>query len=210
MKKLIIISCLIFCFVNFSKAQRTAAEIGISKEFFKKLEIGITPQLRLRENFDVKEYFFDAEINYQVFKYLNLGSTYRYGNNITKKGKTENFGRISFDAKTGYKIKRFEPQFRLRFTNDDDFSDETAESINYLRYKFGLDYDVKKLKLTPYISAEFFQNLSVKEFDKRRYEGGLTYKFNKHHRVSAYFRNNNYLNGDAPVNYFGLAYKIKL
>lgn len=194
----------------YSYSQRTAYEVSISKEFFKKLEISIVPQLRLRETFETKEYFFDAGMEYQLIKHLSLGASYRYGINVTKKGNKEPFGRYSFDATTKFKLMRFEPSLRARYSNTDDYSPDNLANTNYLRYKLGLDYNIKGLKLTPYASVEYFQNVDLKQFDQMRLEGGLEYKFNKHHRLGAYYRTNRSLINDTPVDYIGVMYKLKL
>jgi hypothetical protein len=211
MRQLIISIALFLVSLQPAISQRTAYEIGVSKTFFKKLEIGVTPQIRLRENFTLKEYFADASVDYELFEFLTLGASYRLGTNITeKKKKKENFGRFAFDMKSGFRFWDFEPSLRLRFTNNDDFSYEIPDNTNYFRYKFELAYDIPKLPLKPYLYAEAFQNMTLKDFDKRRFEGGLSYKISKKHRIGCYFRNNNNWNGGDPVNYLGVFYKLKL
>ena len=203
---------IVFVFLSIvANAQRTYFETDISKEIFKNFEISLSPQVRFKEGFELKEYFFDAGVQYKFNKYFSLGTSYRLGTNITKTDDKEYFGRFAIDAGTGIKWKNFEPKFRLRYTNlNDDFASNESENLNYLRYKFEIEYRIKKLNLNPYIYTELFQNLSESNLDGTRYEGGLFYKINKHHKIGAYYRLNYKSGNNEHLNVFGLTYKLKL
>ncbi len=190
-------------------AQRTWFEMSVSKDITKKLELDIATEIRFNEGFELNEYFLESGLEYKFSKYFSLGGNYRLGNNFNKKGESQWYGRFAFDAKTGYEWKKLGTQLRVRYTNADDFSDDDAK-INYLRYKFKLDYSLKKLDLKPYLSYELYQNLDDKEFNKSRYEASLEYKINKHHRIGAYYRINDYFTDDESVKIIGFTYKLKL
>ncbi|WP_167619447.1 DUF2490 domain-containing protein [Maribellus sediminis] len=191
-------------------AQRSWFEFEISKELSDKLEISLAPEIRFKENFELQQYFFEPKIEYSFNKYFSLGANYRVGNNPDKDGNAQWFGRYAVEGKTKYDWKKLEAQFRLRYTNFDDFGGEESDRSNYLRMKFQLEYDIKKLDLKPYALYEVYRNLAQGDFTKARWEGGLQYKINKHHRVGAYFRFNDYLvNDDESVKILGLAYKYK-
>ncbi|MEZ5104412.1 MAG: DUF2490 domain-containing protein [Draconibacterium sp.] len=209
MKKAFLVITLIVAGFEFSFAQRTYFEFKLSKEIFKDFELSVSPQVRFNEGFDLKKYFADLEAEYEFNKYFSASATYRLGTNITKKDNKEFFGRFAIDAKTGFKWHHFESQFRLRYSNENsDFSDDKEENANYLRYKIGLEYHIKKLDLTPYIYTEFFQNLPESNWDKTRYEGGLDYKINKHNKIGAYYRLNT--TEDDRIHIIGLSYKLEL
>lgn len=191
-----------------AQAQQTWIETEISKEAGKKLEFYIAPQIRLDEKFSTDEYFFDAGIEYKLHKHLKLGTQYRLGNKINKNNEAEGFGRFAVDANTGFKWNHFEPEFRLRFSNSDDFSDN--EKKNYLRYKFGLEYHWKNLNLKPYAAFELYQNLTEDDFDKQRYEAGVMYRISKHHQIGSYWRVNENLNKNKSESVIGISYKLNL
>lgn len=193
-----------------AKAQQTWFEFDISKKIAKNLELTIAPEFRFQEKLELKEYFMDAGLDYKIYKYISLGAGYRLGNNIKNSGKTNTFGRFAFDAKTQYEWNNFESQLRFRFTNSDDFADDENDKTNYLRMRLKFDYSIKKFNLKPYLAYEIYRDIDEKDFTKARLETGLMYKINKHHRVGAYFRTNNYLTKDKSVNIIGLAYQLKL
>jgi hypothetical protein len=208
-RSLVIVVALLF-FSQELNAQQTWLEFGVSKEIIKNLEVNLTPQVRFREGFGVKAYMVDAGVEYNFSKYFDAGAFYRLENTVSKKGKTSTYGRFAFDLGAKYKLKRFEPSVRLRYTNDDDFNNEDNSTPKCLRYKFGLDYTFKKTGLNPYILYELYQNLSEKEFDKSRFETGIFYKFNKQNRLGAYYRRNRNLSENKSANIIGIVYKLKL
>ncbi|WP_340113764.1 DUF2490 domain-containing protein [Maribellus mangrovi] len=193
-----------------AQAQRTWFEFEISKELSKKLEISLAPEIRFKENFELHEYFFEPKIEYDLNKYFSLGANYRFGNNPDKDGNAQWFGRYAVEGKAGYEWKDLEAQFRLRYTNSDDFGGDDNDRSNYLRMKFQLEYEIGKTDLKPYALCELYRNLRLGEYSKARWEGGLKYKINKHHRVGAYFRLNDYLvEDDESIKILGLAYNYK-
>ncbi len=201
---------LLTLFASSAFAQRLWLETEIDYEITKNLEAYLAPEIRFKEQLELKEYFLQGGLEYSFNKYFQLGAGYRFGYDINKNDEHESFGRFNIDAKTEYKWNRFNPEFRLRFTNADDFADDNA-STDYLRYKLVLKYDIKKWDLKPYIAYEWYQNLDAGELDKARFETGLNYKINKHHRVGAYYRTNNYLIEDKDTRHIiGISYKFKL
>ena len=131
-------------------------------------------------------------LEYKLNKYFATGASYRLGNNLNKKGEAKTFGRFALDAKTGYEWEKSEIQFRLRYTNDDDFNSDNSNE-NYFRFRLKYNYSVKKLNLKPYAICELYRSLEQKEFDKARYEAGLEYKISKKHRIGTFYRVHDYL-----------------
>ena len=209
MKRYFLILIVLPAFFATTKAQRTYFETEVSKAVFKNFDVTFSPQIRFREGFDLKQYFFDAGAEYKLNKYFGMGASYRLGNNTTNNGDKENFGRFSLDAKVKVKWNQFEPKFRLRYSNEnDDFSDDSDTKYNFLRYKFELEYNFSDSGLKPYVYSEYFQNLTEVDQNGLRFEGGLNYKINKHNKVGAYYRLNS---GDSDCfEVIGLIYKLKL
>jgi len=190
-------------------AQQTWYELEVSKKIGDNFEIFIAPEFRFSEDFELDEYFFEPGVEYKFNDYFALGGSYRLGNNQNKKGEDRWYGRFAFDAKTGYEWKNLQAKLRLRYTNSDDFTEDVKTS--YFRTKFDLEYAIKKLNLEPYIAYELYRDLDAGEYSKARWESGLQYKINRHHRVGAYFRLNEYLHSDKEsIKIIGLSYKLKL
>ncbi|HPF51939.1 MAG TPA: DUF2490 domain-containing protein [Draconibacterium sp.] len=209
MKRIFWVVIILFFSYSAADAQRTWFEFEISKSLGDKLQIGLAPQIRFKEKFELHEYFFEPNIEYKFNKYFSLGANYRIGNNPDKDGNAQWYGRYALEAKTGYEWRRLEAKFRLRYTNTDDFGGEPGDQINYLRFKFQLEYDIKEIDLKPYAAYEAYRNLVEGDFTKVRWEGGLEYKINKHHRVGAYYRLNDYLvTDDETFKIIGLTYKF--
>jgi hypothetical protein len=211
MKKYITIICIILGLFQTVQAQRTNLETEVSGEVFKNFELSLSPQVRFREGFDLKEYFFETGAEYKFNRYFSAATSYRLGTNINKDGDRSNFGRFSFDAKTKIKLNQFEPKFRLRYSNEnEDFSEVSATKYNFLRYKLELGYDIPDSHFMPYIYGEFFQNLTETGENGLRFEGGLNYKINKHNFVGAYYRLNSEISTGECFDVIGLTWKLKL
>lgn len=191
-------------------AQRTWFEIEVEKDIGDNLEVSFSPEVRLKEGMELNEYFFEPAVRYDFNDYFSLGANYRFGNNLTNDGKSQWFGRYAFDARTGYEWERLTARFRVRFSNFEDFGDDEDENEKYLRFRFKLDYEIKKIDLTPYFLLEFYRNLALKEFRKTRWESGIEYKINKHHEVGIYYRLNDYTYDKESISIIGLTYKLSL
>ncbi len=209
MKKLFLFSILTIVTAH-AFSQRTWFTAEFSTDIVKNLELSVSPEVRFKEEFELKEYFIQPALEYKFNKYFRLGAGYRFGYNINGDDEHESFGRFHIDAKTGFKWKKFSPKFRLRYSNADDFTDDN-DVANYLRYKLELEYNIKKFDLQPYILNEWYQDLKEKEFGKSRFEVGAMYKINKHHKIGAYYRTNNYLNSNKETRkIIGVSYKFSL
>ncbi len=210
MRRVFVVLALIGLMVLPLKAQRLWIETEASKEFWDVLEVSLSPELRFDEDFEVKQYFIQPAVEYSFNKYLKLGAGFRLGNNIKNSGDTEFFRRYHLNVQTGFKWNNFNPTFRLRYTNADDFGDDNP-ATNYLRYRLKLKFKVKKLDTTPYVLYEWYRDTEEQEFTKSRFEGGLQYKLNDHHKIGAYYRVNNYLDGSKDNrSIIGVSYKYKL
>ncbi|SHE45619.1 Protein of unknown function [Mariniphaga anaerophila] len=205
---LTLLTVVFFCAGAFS--QRIWLETAVSAKVVKNLEVSLSPQMRFKEEQGLDQYFFDTGLEYKFNKFLAAGASYRLGNNITGKGNTKSFGRFAVDAKTGYDWKKSEIQFRLRYTNANDFDSDNQKEDN-LRFRLKYEYNIKKLNLKPAIICELYRNMDAREFNKARYEAGLDYKISKTHRVGTFFRVHDYLTEkNKSIQIIGLTYKLKL
>lgn len=171
----------------------------------KKLKLNFTPEVRLSDDFSIDRYMLETGAVFKAAKILYLGAGYRFVVNPRDEKDTEYLHRYEFTATVKKRIERFEPQFRLRYTNyaDDDDDD------NYLRYKAAVGYDIKNCKLTPVLSAELFHKLSDNSLHKMRYKLGLDYKLFKKNYLGVSYRLDYYLQKEKNNHIFSIGYKIK-
>lgn len=155
---------------------QTRTELELVYKPVKKLKLTFMPQLRFDEDFSLDKYLFEADAEYKALKFLELGATYRFVVNPRDTKDTEYFNRYAFSATAKKEFGRFEPAFRLKYSNyaDDDVSDKS-----FMRYKTSLKYDIAKCKLTPFIAAELFQKVDGGDLYKMRYSAGVDYKLSK-------------------------------
>jgi hypothetical protein len=191
-------------------SQNLWVEAEVTGEILKNLEISLSPQVRFQEELNLDEYFFDTGLEYDFNKYFSAGAAYRLGNNITKKGETEKFGRFALDTKAKHEWNDLEAQFRLRYTNDSDYGNDNNEKDYYLKARLKLEYAFKKPDIIPYGLYELYRNLPEKTFDKSRYEAGLEYRLTKKHRIGAFYRIHDSLVDDETIHILGMNYKLKL
>lgn len=154
----------------------------VSKEFGKRLELSVSPQIRYAPD-QIKKYFGQADLQYKLSKIFRVGGAFRYEQNKKKSEGYKNIQRYSFNIKASKKIGDFKPAFRLRYTNDQDFEDiETTERI---RYKFEVNYNIPKSKFEPEIVWEIFQEARGLDLVKHRIGTSMKYKMSKRSAINA-------------------------
>jgi hypothetical protein len=167
---------------------RTSANIEV--KLIKKLKLDISPEFRYDPGTGASTLLASAGLDYKVASWLSLGAAYRLeGESQTDAessvgAATDYSNRFAFDAATKIRMGRFTPKARLRFSNFTDFDNETDDRTNYLRYRLGIEYDIRGIPLTPFVNVEFYQKMSSGLFSKARYTLGAEYALNKHHALS--------------------------
>lgn len=210
--KISTLALILLLLVTTAKAQevdnefQTRTELKLSYKPIKKLKLSILSQLRFDENFSLDNYLFEGEAEYKVLKFLKLGGTYRFVVNPRDTKDTEYFNRYGFSATAKKEFGRFEPAFRLRYSNyaDDDVADK-----NFMRYKTSLKYDIPKCKLTPFVAAELFQQFDGGDLYKMRYSTGLDYKLFKKNYIGVSYKFDYYQKEYKNRHILSVGYKIK-
>lgn len=193
----------------------TWVELEFSKKIVKNLKVEFNPELRLFSGFEMDAYILEGGLSYKLHKYLTIAGYYRFENEYNYRQKREIYewepaSRLAFDAKSGFELKRFDFQFRLRYTNGTDFDDTTDDKASYFRYRAKVDYDIKGSKLAPFVSVEAFHDLILKGIDKTRYTGGLAFPINKSNELSLFYRLQDYSEaGKSSTNIIGIGYSLK-
>jgi hypothetical protein len=160
--------------------------------------VGLEGQLRLKENSsEIDGYFAEFTGGYEIFKGFRTTLGVRLiskNDNTGKQQGYENYARLHADALYKHTVKRLGLNYRLRYqtrdelgvTNENgDFADQT------LRLKIGTEYNFRKWKLDPILSAEIFHENNRNEdegFDKFRITFGTEYKFKNWGRLGLFYR----------------------
>lgn len=86
----------------------------------------------------------------------------------------------------------------------------SGKGKNVLRSRFQIEFDKKKLPITPFANIELFNAWSIQ---KVRYHVGLDWKLSKQHSVGAFYRYQHVRSddddNDTNVHMIGLSYKLK-
>ena len=219
---LLFLLSILFTTSTFAKnGPATWFELEFSKKIVKNLKVEFNPELRLHGGFEMDTYILEGGLSYKLHKYLTLAGYYRYENEYNYREKRQIYewepsNRFAFDAKSGFELKRFDMQFRVRYTNGSDF-DQTADSkTSYFRYRAKIEYDIKDSKIIPFVSLEAFHDLILKDFDKMRCTGGLSYPINKNNEIGLFYRLQDYMDPTditvdkkESINIIGIGYSLK-
>jgi hypothetical protein len=189
-------------------------EFEFSKKIVKNLKAEFNPELRLTDGLRMDSYILEGGLSYKLHSLLTIAGYYRFENeyNYREKRKIyewESSNRLAFDAKTGFKLDRFDVQFRLRYTNGAD-SEQNAERASYFRYRAKVEYNIKGNKLLPFASSEVFHDLIAEELEKTRWTIGTSYPINKKNEVGLFYRLQDYSNNKESIHIIGLGYSLKL
>ena len=133
--------------------------VTINKKIIKKTSLSFKSGLRLRENTSLySRHFFDSRIRKNFNKKFSYALGIRYSH---KKSFDSNFLNVyRFYSDFRYKNKFIK---RLRYSIRNRFQIQGAKNNYYMlfRQKLSLSYNIKKTKLTPNISSEYFLPFDV-------------------------------------------------
>ncbi len=183
------------------------SELDLNYKLSKKFKISFTPEIRFNESFNSDKYLFEGGLTFKPVKFLALEGTYRYVINPRTEKETEYYKRHALSAKAEKKLGRFNTGFRIRYTNDAD--DENTDEI-FLRYKFSVEYNIPKCKLTPEIGTEAFHQLGNDGgMYKMRYSAGIDYKLFKNNYLGISYKFDYHYTEYLNKHIMSLGYKIK-
>jgi hypothetical protein len=191
------------------------SSVSMEMKIAKGLKVELKPEFRYSPGARASILLIQAGLNYKVASWLDVAGYYRLDgakslDSESADGSSLDFSnRFAFDANTKINIKRLTPKIRVRFCNFTDFDSQTDDKSNYLRYRFGLDYDIKGIRLAPFAAAEFYQKLSSGLFSKSRYSIGAEYEFNKKNAVSVGYSFEDQFKKSINNHIFELTYTIK-
>lgn len=182
------------------------------------LSFTVSEQFRFKTNSSELDLFFtQLKGQYSFDNGLSFGGGYRFIGD-----KTDNSGDLDweqrFHADLGYKFKidRFNFEARLRGQTRDDIGEKRTEDGDYgrraLRLKLQTEYDIKKWKFDPVVSAEIYRangKYVSPSFDKFRATIGTNYKFKYAGQIGVFYRFETDLNTDYGLNHNIIGFKYK-
>jgi len=191
--------------------------IGLSTKLTKNWELSFEQNFRFTNNasqFDI--YFSDLGFDYKINKHFYLGANYRFYQNKNKDGDFKTQHRWSTDFTYKQKVSRFKVSYRLRFQNKDEdfYTSETSNNLYNLRNRLSIKYNIKGIKLDPFIETELYRQIleiNSSELSKLRWTIGLEYPLKKFGDIETFYRLDNELNQSNSKDTYiiGLGYKFK-
>ena len=177
-----------------------------SIKLVKKLRLNLTPELRIDETFSIDRFLMACELAYKPWKFLEIGGSYQFIVNPRVGKTTEFLNRYAFFVTFSKKIKRFDPAFRLKYTN---YAEDEPNS-QFLKYKASVQYDIPKCKLTPSVGVEAYHQLNDNYLYKIRYMAGARYTIFKNNSIGLEYKFDYYLKEYRNKHIISISYKIKL
>lgn len=193
----------------------TSYDAGVSKKFFKRLELGLTESVSLNNNSSTIDKFSSkADVSFAVIrKMFKVGVSY-YA--IAKNRHDDFYLNHRFQGYTNlkYDVNRFTFAWRSRYQMTYRPEKELEKQwINYWRNRLSVSAKMPKIALHPGVAAEMFlrtNNYKGNEISKMRYEFFLKYEFDKKNSLKLYYQYDDAMNVKNPkdVSNLGLAYQF--
>jgi len=160
---------------------------GLEKEFSKKLSAELDLQGRFGLTKKYQDFLITPKIEYSPIKFVSIGAEYRATLDHEDGESSEWTGRFGswLKAKWSPSILKLEARLKYcNYTEDTEDRDGNLDNKQYLRTKFLVGVKLKDIKLTPYISYEWFYELNRNLVDKDRLIIGVKKKLNKRNSLS--------------------------
>ena len=178
--------------------------VNLRKNINKKISLDIKYGLRYRENASlISKDFIDLRTRYKKNKRWGFAVGYRNISDWSISSEREKKNRFYMDAYYSKKIKRYYIDIRNRVLaqgNDNIYSE-------VLRQKMKLSYNLRKTKLEPSLSLEFFSSLEDL-INKLRYSLALSHPINKKLDLSFVYKIQQEFNVVDPITLFIFESKI--
>lgn len=226
--KTVLLLATISCFITNSFSQEgeyitvrdfeTWSSVNLEYKPTKKWDFSLGQQIRLNnDSKEMDEFFTDLGIGYSLNKNFTLGLGTRYiteNDNVGKIQGYENHLRFNFDFGFKHQVNNLKLKYRFRYQTKNELgvSEEEGDFVNnHFRLKIAGNYNIKKWKLDPSLSAEIFYHSEEgeeNEFNKFRITLGTKYKIKGFGDIGIFYRIERELNATYPktTNIAGLKY----
>lgn len=164
----------------------------VKYEFLPRYSIHLHHEQRFRtDGFVLDKNFTELELKHKWKSGFSLAGGLRYIQNNDTEGKVTGIEeRYRWQADLGYKfdIERFSIGTRVRFQSRREFEGNDP-SVNALRWKLALGYNIRKWKLDPELSTEFFRKSAAEEnVSKMRATLGTDYSMGRWGEIQFFYR----------------------
>lgn len=198
---------------------RSRTSVAVQKTLFEKLDLYTEAELGLEQNISkIGKLKAEAGLTYSPFKFLDVEAAYRFSKNRKNYGNNYKFTHtVMASLQVKQNIERFKLSYRLQYQNiDDDATTYTApnEYRNIYKNRLKLEYNIRKSKITPFISSELYlpTNRTGLYASKLKSIAGIEYKIPwTKHSLKAYYRNDREITNYMPFTYhtLGLSFLFK-
>lgn len=187
--------------------------VELSKKISKRVDISLEEEIRLTQNwsnFDRSATSVGADFKL-IKKYLKGGIAYSalvYNETdyclldhraIASLTGTVNAGNFEFSLRGRY---------QATFLDESFGNSHKVNPKQIVRGKFEVEYDVTKIKLNPYISAEAYYEIAKKDCNRFKYSIGAKKKINKHNSFGLGFQLDDKLKSNNYYLLVGYSYKL--
>ncbi|MCR5454346.1 MAG: DUF2490 domain-containing protein [Bacteroidales bacterium] len=188
---------------------------GVEKEITSKLSAGIDVQGRFCKDDESQKFLVTPQIEYSFIPFASVGAEYRATFNHEEGKDNEWSGRFGTWLKAKWSPSILKLEARIKYCNyTDDVADRDENYANeqYFRTRFLAGVKIKSIKLTPYISYEWFYEFNRNLVDKDRLTIGVKKKLNKNNAIAFEYKFEEKFNrGTSKINInnniFELTYK---
>ena len=221
----------------FAEGPAMWATVSATKKITKKWDVSAEAELRTHYGFDggIDRVSLSVGTDYEIFSFLKIGVGYVFMNCHSQDRITrgQNFvpdywylrhrvnasltGEVSFGDfsislrerwQYTYRPEKYVPKFEEDFITPKNDELVKGKGKNVLRSRLELEYNIRSIKLSPYVSAEMYHSGSG--LDKVRYTAGAKYKITKKHALELFYRYQDQSDEDDPDGHIiGIEYKFK-
>jgi len=183
MKRLLLMGLLLILINATSNSQEIYARYAFALEWepLKNLTMELKPEIHALSFQEPTEWLVDYGVEYDLWKFLEIGGSLRLDHEFDSKNPVYVL-RYSADITLKQDIRRFDLQFRTRYSNYTEY-EEVPEYRNALRFKGKLGYNIRKCKIDPEIFVEYYLQTPDVFISKIKYGGYLDWNLPKRHSV---------------------------
>ncbi len=168
----IFIAILIFMgAAGYSQGWYARYSAGVKWDFARNWQMELKPEIHLRSMQEPAEWLLDYSLEYDVWKFLELGANFRLNSDITKEPDRYTL-RYSADITFKQDIKRFDVQLRSRYSNYTEY-EEIPDYRRALRLKGKISYNIRNWKADPELFLECYFAAPEFSVSKVKYGGAI-------------------------------------
>lgn len=216
LKKICVLLLSVFLFAVYVNAQnvkvvndlRLRTSIAFEKELRNKLILYSNFELGYEKNITIFEkYHTEIGANYEICKLLDLAVKYRFSKKRKNYSDTFKYTQTyALAIQFNKKIDRFKLSYRLQYQNIDDEINwlSSHEADNILRNRVKIKYNIRGMKIDPFISTEIYNPFNINEIYASKIKTliGAEIDLNKWGELKPYYRLDNEISIIEPYMYY--------